>query len=271
LGGLIALQIGIVSLLLYLNQTFIIVRNHTLLPAFFYLLFTGVNPMYHYTWISGMVSLSVLFFFILLFTASLQSYPQGNAFNMAFILTLTSFVWQPLLFFFPLLWFGLSNFHGLNFRSFFASITGFAVIYLFIFTGSIYLEDSLAIFIEKLPDFQALFQFQMPKEFTRQEYITIGALFLLFIMAGINIFVWNISENTKTIISLSFLYIITLLIFIFLLLQAQWKNEWFSVLCIPLSLLISHLFSKPHQRVIIWIMLLTIVFFLAMPLLPLFE
>jgi hypothetical protein len=259
------MQIGTAFLLLYLNQTFVIVRNRTLLPAFFYLLFTGISPMYHCTWVSGIASLCVLLFFILLLNASWESYPQGNAFNAAVVLTLGSFVWQPLLLFFFILWFGLSNLHRLNFRSFFAALVGFVVIYLFIFTGSIYMGDNLAIFMEKLPDFQRLFDFRfLVDNFTRLEYIIIGALFFLFIIAGSNLFIRNISENTKTVISLSFLYIISLFNFIILFLHPQWKNEWFSILCLPLSLLASHLFSMPYHRIIVWLMLLYVVFFMIL-------
>jgi hypothetical protein len=259
--SLIAIQIGTAFLLLYLNQTFIAVRNRTLLPAFFYLLFTGINPVYHCTWMSGIASLCVLLFFILLLTTSRQPYPQGNAFNAALILTLGSFAWQPLLFFFLILWFGLFNFHGLNFRTFFASLTGFAVIYLFIFAGSIYLGDNTDIFIEALPDFQSLFDFRFLDGFTQMEYITVGVLFFLFIIVGVHIFIWDMSENTATIVSLSFLYIVAFIIFIILLLLPQWKNEWFSVLCLPLSMLVSHLFSISSYRIIVWLMLLYILLF----------
>jgi hypothetical protein len=123
----------------------------------------------------------------------------------------------------------------------------------------------LDIFIEKLPDFQSLFEFRFLAGFTRLEYIILGTLFFLFIIAGVNIFIWNISENTKTIVSLSFLYIITFLIFVILFLHSQWKNEWFSVICLPLSLFASHLFSKKTNRIMVWLMLLCIVFFLATP------
>jgi hypothetical protein len=264
LWGLIAMQIAIAFLLLYLNHTFIAIRNRSLLPVFFYLLFTGSNSMFYSTWTSGISLLCVLLFFLLLFSSLMQFYPQGNAFNIAFILTLGSFAWQPLLFFFPILWGGMLNFHELNFRSFFATLAGFAVIYLFIFTGSIYLENNPDIFMDKLPDFQTLFQFRFLEGFTLQEYFIFGFLFFLFIIAGANIFMWNISENAKTITALRFLYVITFILFVILFLQSQWKKEWASILSLPLSLLISHLFSNPYNRSVIRLMLLTIVFFLGM-------
>ncbi|MDR2087561.1 MAG: DUF6427 family protein [Dysgonamonadaceae bacterium] len=263
--GLMTMQTGTAFLLLYLNRAFIIIRRRTLLPVFFYLLFTGLNPAYHCTWSSGIASLCVLLFFIFLFSTSRQSYPQGNAFNIALILTLGSFVWQPLLFFFLVLWLGSAYLHELNFRSFFGSLTGFAVIYLFIFTGSIYLGDNPDIFMDKLPDLRALFQFRPLEGFTRPDYMIAGALFVLFIVAGSNIFSRSISENTKTIVSLSFLYIVTFFVFVFLFLQPQWKNEWFSILCLPLSLLVAHLFSMPSRWLITWLMLLSIAFFLTVP------
>jgi hypothetical protein len=183
--------------------------------------------------------------------------------NIALALTLGSFVWQPLLFFFPVLWLGLSGFHSLNFRSFFASIVGFAVIYLFVLAGSIYMGNNMDFFIEKLPDFQVLFQFHPFEGFDIWEYIIFGYLFLLFIISGMNIFMSNVAENARTMTILGFLYIITFIIFVILFLQPQWKNEWASILCLPLSILISHLFSIFHRKASTWLMLISILFFIG--------
>jgi hypothetical protein len=264
LWGLIVMQIGIAFSLLYLNHTLIAIRNRSFLPFFFYLLFSTIHPIFYCTWFDSISVVCICVFLFLLFSPYLQHYPQGVAFNIALILTLGSFIWQPLLFFFLILWLGLAKFHGLNFRSFVASLSGFAVIYLFIFAGSIYIEDSTDIFMEKLPDFQTLFQFQPFEGFELLEYIILGYLFLLFIIAGIHIFMSEVTENARAVTILSFFYIITGILFIVLFLQPQWKNEWTSILSVPLSILVSHLFSKSSKKANIVFMLISIAFFIGM-------
>jgi hypothetical protein len=238
-------------------------RKRSFLPFSFYLLITISNPVFYNTWLGSISVFCIFLFFFFLFNSFQHYYPQLNALNIALALTLGSFVWQPLLFFFPVLWLGLSRFHSLNFRSFFASIVGFAVIYLFVLAGSIYVGNNADFFIEKLPDFRILFQFHPFKGFDIWEYIVFGYLFLLFIISGMNIFMTNISETAKTMTTLSFLYITAFIIFVILFLQPQWKNEWASILCLPLSVLIPHLFSIFHKKTICWLMLISILFFIG--------
>jgi hypothetical protein len=264
LWGLIALQIGIAFSLLYLNQTFIPVRKRTFLPVFFYLLFSIAHPLFYCSGLDGIAVFCIFLFLIFLFNPIQQLYPQGNALNIALVLTLGSFVWQALLFFFPVLWLGLFLFRCLNFRSFFASLVGFAMIYLFVFTVSIFWENSPEIFIERLPDFQSLFHFQVLSGFNLQEYIILIYLFIIFIIIGIHTFMSDISENARSMTILTFLYILTLIIFLFLFIQVQWKSEWASALCMPLAILVSRLFSSSAKKANIVLMLISIAFFVGM-------
>ncbi|MDR0507187.1 MAG: hypothetical protein LBH32_10295 [Dysgonamonadaceae bacterium] len=258
-----AMQIGIAFFLLYLNQSLIGGRYKTFFPAFLYLIFTASNDLFLYSWVNGVVTFCLFIFFILLFDVNLQSYPQGVALNIAILITLGSFIWQPLLFLFPLMWLGMFQFRCLNLRSFFAGLIGFAIIYLFILAGSVYMDDSFDIFMEKLPDFPTLFQTQILEEFDMKEYIIIGYLLFLFMLSGIHIFMADMAEKAKTRITLSFLYTITLVFFVLLILQTGMKNEWAVLLCIPLSLLVSHLFTNNYKRTNFWLLLATIVFFIG--------
>ena len=257
-----AIQFATAFLLLYLIQTFVIIRNRTFLPAFLYLLFTGTIPDL-YSDLSGSVSaVCFLLCIFFLFASYLQERSQAHALNIALVLTLGSFLWAPLLYFFPVFWLGMYQLRSLNFRSFVASLLGFITIYLFAFTWNFH-QGTLAAFFQENPDWQSLSHIK-PLGFDLWEYLIIGFLAMLFFLSGGNIFVTSISEKIKTIMVLRFLYIVCALVFILLLLQNDWKKEWFSILCVPLSLLATHLFALTEKTVIRWLMLVAILFFLAM-------
>ena len=257
-----AVQLATAFLLLYLTQTFVIIRNRTFLSAFFYLLFTGTIPDLYGDLSGSFSGICLLFCNFFLFASYQQERSQAHALNIALFLTIGSFLWAPLLYFFPLFWFGMYQLRSLNFRSFVASLLGFVVVYLFVFTWNFH-QGTQATFLQENPDWQALLHIN-PLDFDLLEYLIIGFLAMLFFLSGGNIFVASISEKIKTIIALRFLYIACVFVFILLLLQNDWKKEWFSILCIPLSLLVTHLFALTEKTVIRWLMLATILFFLVM-------
>ena len=262
LWGTAAIQLATAFLLLYLTQTFVIIRSRTFLPAFFYLLFTGTIPDL-YSSLSGSVSsVCILLCIFFLFTSYQQERSQGYSLNIALILTMGSFLWTPLLYFFPVFWLGMYQLQCLSLRSFIASLLGFVVVFLFAFTWSFH-QGTQSTFFQENPNWQSLIQFQ-PLGFVLWEYFIIGFLKVLLFLSGGNIFVASISEKVKTVTALRFLYIIYVLAFILLLLQNEWKREWFSILCIPASLLVSHLFTLTDKKIIRWLMLVTILFFLGM-------
>ena len=262
LWGTAAIQLATAFLLLYLTQTFVIIRNRTFLPAFFYLLFTGTIPDL-YSDLSGSVSaVCILLCIFFLFASYQQERSQGYSLNIALILTMGSFLWAPLLYFFPVFWLGMYQLRSLNFRSFIASLLGFITIYLFAFTWNFH-QGTLAAFFQENPDWQALIHIQ-PLGFDLWECLIIGFLAMLFLLSGGGIFVSSVSEKVKTVKALRFLYVVCALIFILLLLQNDWKEEWFSILCVPLSLLVTHLFALTEKTIVRWLMLVAILFFLGM-------
>ncbi|GHT38765.1 hypothetical protein FACS189437_00370 [Bacteroidia bacterium] len=261
LWGSTFLQIGIALFLLYLTQTFGIVRQKTLLPAFFYLLLAGTHPLFFYD-LTGSVSAMVIALSLLfLFNSYQNSLSQGDVFNISLLLTLCSFYWFPILLFFPLFWYGMYRFRSLNFKTFFASLTGFLLIYLFIFTWSIYKGDHLAFFFRMLPDFKTVGTIQL-FSFGIKEWITNGFVFLLFILSGVKIFMAGVSEKVQAMTILGYLYVFAFIVYVLYLIQNQWAQEWFLILYIPLSLLFAHYFTLSYKRWTIWLFLLTIVFFL---------
>ena len=253
---IIVIQIGIALFLLYLTQAFVIIRQRTLLPAFFYLLFVGTNSAFFYD-LRGSVSTLIIVLCLFLFLCTYQnSHAQGTAFNISFLLTLGSFYWQPLLLFFPFFWYGMFRFRSLNFRTFFASLVGFIVIYWLLFVWSIY-KDDLNIFLNQLPDFRAFYPIQTPV-FTLREWISIGFSLFLYFLAIYKIFMSGISEKIRAVTTLGSLSVFTVYLFLLLFLQSSDKFEWALIIYLPLSFLFAHLFTLSTKKITSWLFFITI-------------
>ncbi|GHT41510.1 hypothetical protein AGMMS49965_11410 [Bacteroidia bacterium] len=269
-----AIQISTAFVLLSLSQVFVVIRQRTLLPAFFYLLFVGAFPQYFDDWEGSLIAFDVLLCFYVLFATYQQRNSQGGAFNISVLLTLGSFLWTPMLYFFPLFWYGLYRFKSLNVRTFLASWMGFAIIYLFIFAWSIYQNDE-AIFFDLLPVFELQWHFDLDA-ITLRERIIVGYLAFLLVLAGSEIFMSGISEKVRAITTLGFLYVATIAVFIFFELQIC-DVSWQLIVYIPSALLLAHYFTLSAGKWTSWLFVLTVSFFVAIlvnhyiPLVPLAE
>ncbi|MDR0863360.1 MAG: hypothetical protein LBO74_00315 [Candidatus Symbiothrix sp.] len=258
------IQISIALSLLYLTQTFVIIRQRTLLPAFCYLLLVGTEPLFFYDMKGSVSALIIVFCLFFLFGTYQNPHSQSSAFNISLLLTLGSFYWDPLLFFFPLFWYGMYRFRSFTLKTFFASLMGFILIYLFIFTWSIFQND-LPIFSDSLPKFKSLGNFSDIQLLTYnlKGWLIIGFTTFLVILSGLKIFMSGIAEKIRTMVTLSFLYVFLLLSFIFSLFQGEWEKEWILILYVPLAFLIAHFFTLSYKKWVTWLFLFTIVFFLA--------
>ena len=263
LWGSLIIQVAIALFLMHITQEFGIIRYKTLLPAFFYLLLAGTNPVFFDNLTGSVSCMIVVLCLYFLFSSYQNPLSQANAFNISLLLTLGSFYWFPILSFFPLLWYGMYRFRSLNFRTFFASLMGFALIYLFLFTWSVYKED-WTIFINALPDFRILGNSRL-FSFETKEWIMSGWLMLLVILSGVKIFMAGVSEKVQSITALGYLYFLSFFVAALFLVQNQWAKEWLPILYLPLSILYAHYFTLSYQRGVAWLFLMTIGLFLALP------
>jgi hypothetical protein len=263
LGSMTLIQVGISLVLLYLSNSFVSTRNRTLLPPVFYLVFVGSGISLYEEWENIIPEICILFCLFFLFDSYRQLYSQGSSLNIALVLTVGSFFWEPLLFFFPVFWYGMYKFHILNFRSFFAGLTGIIVVYLFVLTWSFHVGDNFDYFLGKLPKWGELIEIQ-PFQFSVREYLIGGYLGLIFIVSGINIFISRISDKIKVLAALSFLYFICFISFVGLVLQPMEKSAWFSVLCLSLSFLASDLLTVADNEATNWMLVVSLLFFFGM-------
>jgi hypothetical protein len=249
--------------LLNLTQRYVIIREKTFLPAFFYLLLAGVNPLYFYDLRGSVAAFLVVLCLLILFDTYQKPLSQRNALNMSLVLTLGSLYWAPLLLLFPLFWYGMYWFKSLNFKTFFASLMGLAAVCLFLFAWSIF-KDDWTVFVQMLPDWSALWDFRFPPLVTVTELVTNIFLGILFVLSVVQIFMAGVSEKIQARTFLSYLSALAAVIAILFLGQNQWEKEWSLILYVPVSLLFAHYFTLAQRLAGMWLFLFTIVFFLSM-------
>jgi len=261
LWGSMFVQTGIALLLLYITQKFSIIRQRTFLPAFLYLLLVGTNSLFFYDLRGSVSTLLVLLCLWLLFGTYQNPLSQRKALNIALVLTLGSFYWTPFLLFFPLFWYGMYWVKSFNLKTFFASLLGVAVVYLFLLAWSIYHDDK-AVFVQFLPDLNTLWDIRFPSSVNIKESIANILLGILFVTSVFNIFMAGVAEKAQARTYLAYLSQLTVVISILCLGQNQWEKEWLSILYAPLSIVLAHYFTLSQRLITMWLFLATILFFL---------
>ena len=254
LWGSLVIQILIAFYLLQINHIYNIIQVRTFLPALFYLLFVGINPIYYYNIGGCIAALCFVLCYNSLFSSYQKPKSQVNALNISLLLVLGSLFWSPLLFFMPIVWIGFYHFQCLNTRVFFAGLTGFVIVYLIIFTISLHQNDD-DIFFSLLPHFETLFVFTKPN-FTILEWSTWGFLLISFILIGIYLSMFNISERVWTVSTLYYFYFTAVVGFIFLFLQSEYKSTWGLIIFIPTAFLCGYAFSRSNKRFMHFLLLL---------------
>ena len=261
LWGSMLIQIMIAYFLLQLNHTFNIIQVHTFLPFLFYLLFIGSNPVFYYDLKGSIAAFCFVLCYHPLFISYQNPQSQINALNISLLLVLGSLLWTPLLFFFPVFWIGFHNFQCFNLRVFFASLTGFVIVYLFIFALSIFQEDK-NIFLSLLPHLDTLPFIQKP-DLTLLEWLSWGILLIAYLIIGIYLYILNISERVWTISILSYFYFSAFVSFIFFFIQSEYKSTWGLISYISIAFLTGYYFSRSNKKITHYLMLLFFLFFVG--------
>jgi hypothetical protein len=251
-------QVGIALFLVLLNNIIGVIRPQTLLPALIYLLFLINTPLFHYELRGSLVAVCILLSYMFLFYTSENSKPEVYALNISLVLTLGSLLWTPLLFFFPIFWYGFYRLNKFNMRVIPASIIGFLTVYFVIFAWSVF-RDDLGILLNFIPSGEKLFLIQKP-ELTFYEWILFGFTLMLYFRAGYKLFVSGISTTIRKVSILNFLYFSSFVIIFLLLAQTPFKAYWALIIYIPVSLMLAYLFSQPNNKSEKYLMFLFFVF-----------
>ena len=128
-------------LLLWINNTYTIIRAHSSLPILFFLLFECSNPELTTTLRIGNLLVPIILLSTALLYSTYQSIrPQNQSFTFSLLITAGSLLWSPLIFFLPLFWIGLYQTRSLNLKSFCASVVGVITV-LWLYYGGHFIWD----------------------------------------------------------------------------------------------------------------------------------
>ncbi|GHU67167.1 hypothetical protein FACS189413_01460 [Bacteroidia bacterium] len=253
------IQIGIALFVLLLNQVCGLIRQQTVLPAFFYLLFVGSNPLYFNDIRACIVALFVLICLFFLVRTYQNPQSQREAFNIALSLSAGAWYWPPLLVLFPLFWYGMHRMRSLNAKTFLASLLGLIFVAMIVFTWVLYCKDDLIV-TEKTQQFRDLF-FMQPVVLKPYDLLRFFVILLLIILAEIKILTVSISEKIFTKIIFEYLFIFALLMAGCYILQPQSRAEWGLIFQLPCALLLSHYFTMAQRKWQAWLFFGVILFF----------
>ena len=228
------------------NYALMLIREKTFLPILIYVLLVSTNEDF----LPLKATSFGVFFTILaiyeLFTAYHDAHNRRNIFNAALLISLGSLIWVHILWLIPLLWYGMYLFRVLSFRTFLATLLAPAAIYWIVGVYALGQQD-LGLFTQP---FESLFTFH-PLRITGNtlwDWIAIGYLIGLTLLASIHILTHEYEDNLRTREFLAFLILLSLSSFALYFLYEQSSEEFLQIACFPASILIAHLFTVVRNR-----------------------
>lgn len=142
---------------------------------------------------------------------------------------------------------GASGFQSLTFRSFCGAIIGWSIPYWFLL-GHAFFHNEIELFYQPfihLADFRDI---DFGRDFQLWEVVTLGYLFILYIVSSIHCIVAGYEDKIRTRAYLHFLIFLNFCIFLFIVLQPALSMNLLSLLLIGISILVGHLFVLTNSK-----------------------
>lgn len=263
------LMLGGAFLLHRANYILVLIREKTLLPFLFYVLFISTNPDFLPLKSTSVGVFCLILAIYQLFTSYHEPQAKSNAYNAALLIGIGSLLWIHILWFIPLFWVGMYNFRTLNLRTFLASLLGVGTVYWFLLGWCIWFADFTPFTIP----FATLFRLSllMPAGIGLVDWIGILLMASLTTISAINIITHEYEDTLRTRQFLSFLILMAICTFAMYFLYEQASEEFLETACIPASILIAHFFTVMRGRIIFWTFYSSIVIFIVLLILRLWN
>lgn len=263
------LMLGGAFLLHRANYILVLIREKTLLPFLFYVLFISTNPDFLPLKSTSVGVFCLILAIYQLFTSYHDPQAKSNAYNAALLIGIGSLLWIHILWFIPLFWVGMYNFRTLNLRTFLASLLGVGTVYWFLLGWCIWFADFTPFTIP----FATLFRLNllMPAGIGLVDWIGILLMAALTTVSAINIITHEYEDTLRTRQFLSFLILMAICTFAMYFLYEQASEEFLETACIPASILIAHFFTVMRGRIIFWTFYSSIVIFIVLLILRLWN
>lgn len=263
------LMLGGAFLLHRANYILVLIREKTLLPFLFYVLFISTNPDFLPLKSTSVGVFCLILAIYQLFTSYHDPQAKSNAYNAALLIGIGSLLWIHILWFIPLFWVGMYNFRTLNLRTFLASLLGVGTVYWFLLGWCIWFADFTPFTIP----FATLFRLNllMPAGIGLVDWIGILLMASLTTVSAINIITHEYEDTLRTRQFLSFLILMAICTFAMYFLYEQASEEFLETACIPASILIAHFFTVMRGRIVFWTFYSSIVIFIVLLILRLWN
>lgn len=233
--------------LIEMNNTFAFIRMRASVQTSLYFLFITVCPAMHLLYAGDVAAVAFLLSIYFLFKSYQQINPSGNLFYSFVFMGAGSLLFPQLLFFIPIWLIGSYNFKSLNLRSFCASLIGLSLPYWFLFGHAIF-HQKMDLAYQPFIELATFHPIDLLNGVNLWEKITLGYMFILFLVSTIHCFITGYEDKIQTRAYLNFLILLNFAIFGFTALQPAHCMDLMPILFIGTSILIAHLFVLSNNR-----------------------
>ncbi len=256
------LMVGGAALLHRANYALMLIREKTVLPFLFYILFTSTNPDFFPLKATSVGVFCLILAIYQLFTSYHDPEARTNAYNSGLLIATGSLLWVHLLWFLPLFWIGMYNFRTLNIRTLLASLCGIGTVYWFVLGWCIWQGNYTAF---TLP-FTTLFKVRFLTAGTMgvAQGAGVAGIGVLTLLAAINILTHEYEDTLRTRQYLSFLIAMAAWIFVLYFQYEQESEEFMETACVPAAILVAHFFTVVRSRMVTWLFYFSILFFISL-------
>lgn len=233
--------------LIELNNTFAIIRMRASVQTSLYFLLITACPGMHLLYAGDVAAVAFLISLYFLFKSYQQPQPVSYIFHSFVFIGTGSLLFPQLIYFIPIWLIGAYNFQSFTLRSFCGAIIGWSVPYWFLL-GHAFYHGQMELFYQPFIEMVHYEPIRFGQEFALWELVTLGYLFVLYIVSAVHCIVSGYEDKIRTRSYLHFLIFLIFCIFLFILLQPAHCMNLLSLLLIGVSILVGHLFVLTGSR-----------------------
>lgn len=238
-------------LLLWINNSYTIVKAHSSLPLLFFLLFECSNPELITDVRTGNILVPFMLLSLSLLYGTYQSSrPQNQSFAFALLISGGALLWSPFIFLLPLFWIGLYLTRALDLKSFFASLTGVAAVLWLFFGGHfiwgypLFLEDA----------FRSSISVKLVHEYgSFSQLLYFIPTVVLGFIAGISSLYGQYNDKISTRVYNEFINILSLFTALFIGLNISGINNALPLLNVCVAMQAAHLFNNITNKWMVYL------------------
>ncbi len=240
------LVFGLAYLLLRTNYVLMLIRERTVLPFLFYLLYAGVNPLFVPLNPATAGVFCLLAGIYLLFLSYHDEGAVGNAYKAALFFGIGSLCWIHILCFLPLFWRGMYNFKTWSYKIAAASLFGIVTVYWFVLGWCVWTDD-YTLFTHS---FAQLFRFNLfwIHDLGWIDWVSVLLMALATVTAIIHLLAHELEDNLRTRQFLWFFILLATWTLVLIVVYAQSKEELLQILCLPAAVLSAHFFTLVRNK-----------------------